>query len=426
MRLSQLFTKTLREAPADEMALNAQYLIRGGFISKVMSGVYEYLPLGWRVLNKINKIIREEMDAIDGQELYMSVLQDKETWTTTGRWDSAKEVMYQFKDNSGKDFGLGWTHEEPLTKVARHFIGSYRDLPKAVYQIQTKFRNEPRAKSGLLRGREFLMKDLYSFHATERDLDEYYEKVAEAYKNIFRRTGVKAIRTLASGGLFSKFSDEFQVLSDVGEDTVFICQNCDYASNAEVAEKNGICPKCFSKDLGQTDSTDSPQVDKKMKEEKSIEVGNIFKLGSKFSTAFELNYIDEKGQSQPVMMASYGIGPSRLMATVVETNNDFNGIIWPESIAPYKAHLIVLDDKKEESEKLYRDMMRENIEVLYDDREDKTAGEKFADADLIGCPIRIVISRKTLEKNSAEIKKRNEKELNLVKLSDVIPALLDN
>ncbi|KKT82649.1 MAG: hypothetical protein A3B99_04880 [Candidatus Yanofskybacteria bacterium RIFCSPHIGHO2_02_FULL_44_12b] len=414
MRLSKLFTKTLREAPADEASKNAQFLIRGGFISKVMAGVYEYMPLGWRVLDKINNIIREEMNAVGGQELFMSVFQNKDIWSATERWDGAKEVMYQFKDSSGKELGLGFTHEEPLTAAAQHFISSYKDLPKAVYQIQTKFRREERAKSGLLRGREFLMKDLYSFHADQEDLDRYYEEVAVAYDKIFKRVGVKALRTSASGGLFSKYSDEFQVLADVGEDLIYVCSECGYAENKEIhAEGGSKCPKCGH---GFT-------------EEKSIEVGNIFKLGTKFSSALGLDFTDEAGAKKPVIMASYGIGPGRLMATAVEVSNDERGIIWPETIAPYRVHLVLLDEQgarskeQEVANKIYEDLSKKGIDVLYDDRQDKTAGEKFADADLLGCPVRLVVSKRTLEKDQVEIKMRNKKEVAFASLKDLLSQL---
>jgi prolyl-tRNA synthetase len=390
--------------PADEEAINAKLLIRGGFISKVMAGVYNYLPLGFRVLNKINKIIREEMDATGAQELHMSVLQSRETWEQTGRWDSAKDVMYQFEDASGKKVGLGWTHEEPLTAVAKHFISSYRDLPKKVYQIQTKFRNEPRARSGLLRGREFLMKDLYSFHADENDLNEYYERVAQAYANIFHRVGVKARRTLASGGLFSKFSDEFQVLNKVGEDPVYYCVDCEYTANKDVVQELNLKDKC-------------PKCDGLMKEGKSIEVGNIFKLGTRFSEAFDLRFTDAEGNQKPVIMASYGIGPGRLLATVVETYHDDDGIIWPEAVAPFKVHLIALDGAKKEADEIYEKILHSGREILYDDRDDKTAGEKFADADLIGCPLRAVVSKKTTTEKKVEIKRRNEESVKIVDLT---------
>jgi prolyl-tRNA synthetase len=374
-----------------------------------MAGVYEYLPLGLRTLDKINKIIREEMNATGAQELNMSVLQSKETWMQTDRWNTAKEVMYQMKDASGKEVGLGWTHEEPLTVVAKHYISSYKDLPRAVYQIQVKFRNEPRAKAGLLRGREFLMKDLYSFHADEKSLDEYYERVAEAYENIFKRSGLDARRTLASGGLFSKYSDEFQVITDVGEDSVFYCSSCPYTANKEIAkelELKDSCPKCKGK----------------MVPSNAIEVGNIFKLGTKFSEAFGLMYSDKDGNKKPVIMASYGIGLGRLMGTVVEVSHDDNGIIWPDVIAPYKVHLIALDtyDKGEE---LYKKLLDNGVEAIYDDRQDKTAGEKFADADLIGCPTRIVVSKKTREKDSVELKRRDAKDVKLVSADSFISEL---
>ena len=402
MRLSKLFTKTLRETPSDETAVNAQLLIRGGFIAKVMAGVYEYMPLGLRVLNKINNIIREELDKTGAEELYLSVLQNKETWSTTGRWDEAKEVMYQFKDSTGREQGLGFTHEEPLTATARHFIQSYKDLPRAVYQIQTKFRNEPRAKSGLLRGREFLMKDLYSFHATQNDLDRYYEEVADAYLNIFKRFGLNAVRTFASGGLFSKFSDEFQVLADVGEDTIYINEKENRAVNKEVYSDEVL------KDLGWNKD--------KLTEKKAIEVGNIFKLGIRFSEPLGLVFSDESGAQKPVEMASYGIGPGRVMGTIVEVSHDEKGIIWPESVAPFRIYLIALGEgeAKKEADKLYGELEKRGAEVLYDDRDDKSAGEKFADADLIGCPLRVVVSKKTIAKESVEVRARNDTGADLV------------
>ncbi len=408
MRLSQLFTRTLKEAPAEEAAVNAKLLIRGGFVHKTMAGVYAYLPLGFRVLEKINKIIREEMDATGAQELVMTVLQPKETWTTTGRWDTGKEVMYQFKDARGSEVGLGWTHEEPITELALHHISSYKDLPKAVYQIQTKFRNEPRAKSGILRGREFLMKDLYSFHATQESLDEYYEKVAQAYSNIFSRIGLPALRTKASGGLFSKYSDEYQVPADVGEDTIFYTDD-GRAWNVDVAADAGII------EGGKTD--DGALV----KKGNAIEVGNIFKLGTKFSDAFGLLYSDENGEKKPVIMASYGIGPGRVMGTVVELNYDEHGIIWPKSIAPFAVHLVALRSDAR-CEELYKRLTDAGIEVLYDDRADSSPGEKFADADLIGCPVRITIGGKTPE-GKVEFKLRSESDFSLVDESE-LPTLI--
>ncbi|MDP3975089.1 MAG: aminoacyl--tRNA ligase-related protein [Candidatus Jorgensenbacteria bacterium] len=414
MRQSTLFLKTQREAPKDETAVNAKLLIKAGFIHKVMAGVYEYLPLGFRVLQKINAIIREEMNATGAEELHLSVLQSKETWATSGRWDLAKDVMYQFKDASGKEVGLGWTHEEPLTLIATQFIHSYHDLPKAVYQIQTKFRNEPRAKAGLIRGREFLMKDLYSFHADEHDLDRYYETVAEAYLKIFTRLGLDAKRTVASGGLFSKFSDEFQVFSASGEDTVFYCGKCGYTANKDVAEQLKLGSEC-------------PECNGALKSMKSIEVGNIFKLGTMYSEAFGLLFTDTKGEKKPVIMASYGIGPGRCMGTIVEVHHDEKGLVWPDAVAPFAVHLVKVGADKETltvfADGIYHDLTKKGIEVLYDDREDVSAGEKFADADLIGIPWRVVVSERTEAQGKVEVKRRQSTDAKLMKLSELLSLL---
>jgi len=413
MKLSQLFTKTLREAPTDETAINAQLLIRGGFIFKNSAGIYSFLPLGLRVLNKISNIIREEMNAIGGQELFMPALVEKKYMEPTGRWNL--DVGYYVSDgqqgtsDKQDNFVLGWSHEEVLTAIASKFISSYKDLPFSAYQIQTKFRHEPRAKSGLLRGREFMMKDLYSFHADQKSLDEYYEKARNAYLKIFERCGLKAIYTLAAGGVFTdKFTHEFQVVADVGEDTIYVCNKCEYAENKEITklQDGDKCPKCEGK----------------IDEKKSIEVGNIFDQGTKYSEALGLSFTDEDGNKKPVIMGAYGIGLSRVMATVVEVSSDDRGIIWPKNIAPFKVHLISLD-QNEEADKIYAELTKNDSpaggEVLYDDREDKAPGEKFADADLIGCPIRLVVSKKTLEKDSVELKHRNEKEYELMKFTDI-------
>ncbi len=412
MKQSQLFGKTLREDPKDEVSANARLLERGGFIYKTMAGVYDYLPLGWRVLEKINRIIREEMDAIGGQEMLLSALQPKERWQITGRWDTLEEIMYRMKDNSGREIGLAPTHEEPLTEIAKRSIFSYKDLPVFVYQIQTKFRDEPRAKSGLIRGREFLMKDLYSFHTDAKSLDAFYVTARDAYLTIFKRCGLHAYVTEASGGTFTKqYSHEFQVLSDAGEDWLFYCKKCAYAQNKEIAKigVGHLCPKCKGK----------------IEQGRSIEVGNIFKLGIKFSEAFGLLYTDEKGKKYPVVMGSYGIGPGRLMGTIVEAHQDARGIMWPEEVAPYAIHIIELRGKekakkvKETAGKLYKELLAKGMEVLYDDRDDKTAGEKFADADLLGVPWRIVVSEKTVEKASAEVKQRDKNQAQLVKLAQL-------
>ncbi|HEY4474497.1 MAG TPA: aminoacyl--tRNA ligase-related protein [Candidatus Paceibacterota bacterium] len=409
MRLSKLFTKTTREAPSDEEAKNAQLLIRGSFVFKNSAGIYSFLPLGWKVAQKIINIIREEMNAIDGQEMFMPALVEKKYMEPTGRWNLDVGFFAKGLNDKEANFVLGWSHEEVLTSIASKYVSSYKDLPFSAYQIQTKFRNESRAKSGLLRGREFMMKDLYSFHATDEDMENYYQRARGAYFNVFERCGLKSIYTLAGGGVFTdKFTHEFQVLSDVGEDTIYLCSECEYAENQEITKlKEGdACPKCGGKII----------------EEKSIEVGNIFKYGVKYSEKIGLLFTNETGEKHPVISGAYGIGVSRLMATIVEIHNDEKGIIWPENVAPYKVHLISLD-QNEEAGKVYGDLQKKGIEVLYDDRKDKTAGEKFADADLIGCPVRIVVSKKTIEKKSVEFKLRNKKEAELVPLVEVVATV---
>ncbi|MFA5413816.1 MAG: aminoacyl--tRNA ligase-related protein [Patescibacteria group bacterium] len=416
MLQSQLFYKTTKEISEEEKSINARILVRAGFVDKLMAGVYSYLPLGLRVLNKIKNIIREEMNAIGGQEILMPALTPKENWTTTGRWDTI-DVLFKLEGSGGKEYALGSTHEEIVTPLVKKMINSYKDLPVAVYQIQDKFRDEPRAKSGLLRGREFSMKDLYSFHADEADLDSYYEKAKAAYLKIFHRLGLDAIVAEASGGTFSKYSHEFQVLTESGEDIIFYCEKCRYAQNREVAEiKAGDkCPKCGGK----------------IAEGKAIEVGNIFKLKTKFSEAFNLNFLDKEGKKKLAVMGCYGIGPSRVMGAIVEVSNDERGIIWPKEVAPFDIHLVAIfgkDDKKNKEIKskaaeVYDALQKERKEVLYDDREDVSAGVKLAESDLFGIPIRLVISEKTLEKDGVEIKKRAEKEVEIIKLNKIEEAL---
>jgi len=417
MKQSQLFTKTQKKAPRDEESINAILLQRGGFIYKEMAGVYSFLPLGLRVLNKVADIIRDEMNKIEGQEVALSVLQPKGLWQKTGRWNEGigKDVMYKCE---GGEVGLGPTHEEMLTDIVKHHIQTEKDLPVAIYQIQAKFRKESRAKSGLLRGREFPMKDLYSFHVSDKDFKEYYKRVKQAYLKVFERCGLEAIVTEASGGEFSKeYSHEFQVLSEAGEDLITFCQKCHFSQNKEITDSKAgdKCPKCSSV----------------LRQEKSIEVGNIFTLGTKYSQALGAFFTSRDGKKKPVVMGCYGLGLSRLIGTIVEVFHDKDGIIWPSETAPFQAHLIALpsaDGKTAKqiltmSEKIYKDLSSQGIEVLFDERENKSAGEKFADADLIGCPYRLVISEKTLEKNSLELKKRNEQKLKLIEIAQ-LPALL--
>ncbi|MFA5000106.1 MAG: aminoacyl--tRNA ligase-related protein [Patescibacteria group bacterium] len=404
MLQSVLFTKVIKEMPKDETSYNAQVLIRAGFIDKVGAGIYTYLPLGKRVLDKICDVVREEMNALGGQEILMPALVPKDNWQTTGRWETF-DALFRLTGNDLKEYALGATHEEIVSPLAKNFIFSYKDLPFAVYQIQTKFRNEKRAKAGLLRGREFLMKDLYSFHTDQADLDAYYDLAIAAYFKIYERLGLKekTYLTYAAGGSFSKYSHEFQTLAEAGEDLIYICEKCRVAVNREIINEQNTCPLCGDKDL---------------KEQKAIEVGNIFKLGTKFSEPFGVKYKDQSGEEKLALMGCYGIGPSRIMGTIVEIYHDDKGIIWPENIAPFKIHLLSLNEN-EGALKIYHDLRAAGLEVLYDDR-DLSAGEKFAAADLIGCPYRVIISKKTLAANSVEIKKRTTSDGEMVAISDLI------
>ncbi len=414
MRQSTLIFHTRKEAPKDEVAVNAQLLIRAGFIDKLMAGVYTYLPLGLLVLKKIETIIRTEMRAIGGQEILMPVLHPKALWEKTGRW-STLESLFKFKGlNSEIEFALGPTHEEVITPLVQGENLSYKDLPVYLFQIQDKFRDEVRAKSGLLRGREFIMKDLYSFHATEEDLNTYYEKVRGAYETIFKKAGIGDMTyfTFASGGTFSTYSHEFQTLSESGEDTIYVCESCRVAVNREIIAEQRACPECGSEDL---------------KERNAIEVGNIFKLKTKYSSAFRLGYKDKDGSEKMVVMGCYGIGLSRLMGTVVEVSHDEDGIIWPLSLAPASLHLLSIgaesEGLKKTAERVYNGLVKEGIETLFDDRMDVSAGEKFSDSDLIGIPYRIVVSEKLLKEGNVEVRDRKTKTVEIVKEADLVPFL---
>ncbi|MDB5265988.1 MAG: putative prolyl-tRNA synthetase, prolyl-tRNA synthetase [Parcubacteria group bacterium] len=396
MRQTQLFTKTRREAPADEVSKNAQLLIRAGFIHKEMAGAYDLLPLGLRVIEKIRGIIREEMNAIGGQELHMTTLQGPELWEKTGRFDDAVvDNWFKTKLTNGTELGIANTHEEPITAMLTHHINSYKDLPAYVYQFQTKFRNELRAKSGIMRAREFLMKDFYSFNRTEEDFKAFYEKAAEAYTRIFMRAGIGNVtyRTVAAGGTFTTgFTDEFQTISDAGEDIIYVDKEKGIAVNKEVYNDDTLAQYGLDK--------------ASMVEEKSIEVGNIFPLGTKYPDAMGLTIKDENGEQQQVHMGSYGIGLGRLMGTVVEVLSDEKGIVWPASIAPFGVHLVSMTSNDEVvvayADALYEELTASGVEVLYDDR-DARAGEKLADADLIGIPTRILIGKDTISSGAVEV-----------------------
>ncbi len=419
MKQSQLFTKTQRFAPKDEVSKSAQLLIRGGFIYKEMSGAYVMLPLGLKILNKIISIIREEMNNIGSQEITMTALQDKELWEKTNRWsDDVVDTWFKTKLKNNSEVGLSFTHEEPLTRLMKEYISSYRDLPVYAYQFQTKFRNEARAKSGIMRTREFIMKDLYSFSKNEKEHLDFYEKAKQAYINIFNRIGIGKLTylTFASGGVFSKYSHEFQTISDAGEDVIYINKEDDFGKGLNLAPGHAAINKEIwgekEKELQKADD---------YKIMKAVEVGNIFTLGTRFSEALGLSYKNESGEQVPVFMGSYGIGPARIMGVIAEIFSDQKGIIWPETVAPFKVHLISLT-QNDQAEKIYSDLNKNQIEVLYDDRE-ISAGEKFADADLIGLPCRLVISDKSLKAGGVELKKRTEKESKIIKIKDIIKEL---
>lgn len=402
MKQSHLFTKTRREAPSDEVAKNAQLLIRAGYINKELAGAYAFLPLGLRTLEKINRIIREEMNAVGGQELHMTALQSKELWERTSRWsDDVVDNWFKTKVNAGGEVGLGFTHEEPVTEMMKAHLRSYTDLPALVYQIQLKFRNEGRAKSGLMRGREFYMKDLYSFAATQEEHERIYENLADAYVKIFARVGLgeRTFKTFASGGSFSKYSHEFQTLSPVGEDVVYLSREKGIAINKEV-----LRPEVLA-DLGVSEA--------ELTEEKAVEVGNIFSLGTRFSEALGLTVTDQDGKAVYPIMGCYGIGPSRLMGLIAETFSDEKGIVWPKEVAPFAVHLVELSGGdaavKEKADALYKELTDLGVDVLYDER-DLRAGEKFADSDLIGLPLRVVVGKKTLESNQYECVRRSSGE----------------
>jgi prolyl-tRNA synthetase len=407
MRQSQFPNFIRKEYPKDEEAYNAQVLIRAGFIDKLMAGVYSYLPLGLRVISRIEGIVRKHMDGMGSAQLLMPVLHPKENWQKTGRWDSL-DVLFKIPARDKKEYALGPTHEEIVVPIGQKAIFSYKDLPISLYQIQTKMRDEARAKSGILRGREFIMKDMYSFHANKEDLEAYYARAIDAYRAVFKEVGMKALLVEASGGTFSKFSHEFQVESPNGEDTVIVCRACDFAQNKEIntMEAGEPCPKCG----------------KPVERVPAIEVGNIFQLNTKYSEPFGLKFKDADGSEKTVIMGCYGIGISRLMGVLAELHHDDKGLIWPKSVAPFDMHLIVLPPRDGEGEAimkraddLYAQLRVLGIDVLYDDRQGVSAGEKFAESDLMGIPVRLVVSPKTGDK--IEFKERAAAEASLVDFS---------
>lgn len=412
MRQSQLFTKTRREAPSDETSKNAKLLIRAGFVYKEMAGVYSYLPLGLRTLNNIVQVIREEMNATGAQELVMTALQDKELWSRTDRWDEEKvDNWFKTEFKSGGETGLAITHEEPLTRIMTDHISSYRDLPVSAYQFQNKFRNELRAKSGIMRGKEFLMKDLYTFSKDEDEHARAYASVREAYIRVFERLGLGTLTypTFASGGIFSPFSEEFQTITEAGEDIIYVHEEKRIAVNQEVYTDEALAKLGLSKD--------------ELVEKKAVEVGNIFTLGTRFSEPLGLMYTDQEGNKKPVVMGSYGIGPTRVMGTIVETLADDKGMVWPESVAPFRYHLLNLLPTDEAmrtlADELYSALQEQGSTVLYDDR-DVRAGEKFADSDLIGIPWRVNVGKETATSGLYELVNRATGEVKNVSREELL------
>jgi len=416
MRQSKLFTKTRKEAPTDEVSKNAELLIRGGFIHKEMAGVYSYLPLGLRVLNKIENIIREEMNNIGGQEIKMATLHPSENWKKTGGWDNV-DVLFKLQSRTQKEYALGQSEEEIVTPIAKEYASSYKDLPVAIYQIGQKYRDELRAKSGIMRGREFGMKDMYSFHTTQEDFDSFYEIVKGAYLKIFKRAGLDAKVTEASGGSFSeKLSYEFMVLTSAGEDDILYCEECIHCANVEVSKipEGNDCPKCGKG---------------KLKKGRASEVGNVFDLGQKYPKNFDYTYTDENGEEKTPIVGCYGIGTTRLIGTVVETLANDQGMIWPEAISPFAVHLLSLSEDVSviaEANKVYEALVENGVEVLFDDRSGLSAGEKFADADLLGMPFRAVVSARSIKENGIELKKRTEEKGKIVSQEELLALLKSN
>lgn len=411
MRVTKLFTRTNKTAPADEVAKNAQLLIRAGFVYKEMAGVYAYLPLGLRVVEKIKQIVREEMDAIDSNELIMTGLQRKDVWEKTGRWDDeVVDIWFKTKLKDETELGLGWSHEEPIVEMMKQYVQSYKDLPVSLYQFQTKLRNELRAKSGIMRGREFVMKDMYSFHATREDLDAYYEKAIEAYKRVYDRLGIggDTYVTFASGGAFTKFSHEFQTVCEAGEDIIYLHREKNIAINEEVID-DAVAELGIARD--------------ELEQVKTAETGNIFNFGTQKTDEMGLYYTGEDGNKHSLYIGSYGIGVTRAMGVIAEKTSDDKGLVWPEAIAPYKVYLVSIGDQGVvEADKLYEELTAKGIEVLYDDRNERP-GAKFADAELIGLPYRVTVSDRLIAEEKYELTMRASGETRLLTRAELLDTL---
>lgn len=414
MRLSQLFTKTSKTAPADETSRNAQLLIQAGYIYKVMAGVYAYTPLGLRVIENIKQIVREEMNGVQGQELIMTNLQPREPWSVTGRWDDeVVDVWFKTKLKDDTEIGLAWSHEEAIIEMMKQFLTSYKDLPISVYQFQIKLRNELRAKSGIMRGREFLMKDMYSMAVDAAQHDAYYNSVIEAYTRVYDRVGLgeDTYVTFASGGAFTKFSHEFQTVCEAGEDVIYLHRGKNIAINEEVLDDESLAQLGIARD--------------ELEAVKSSEVGNIFNFGTDKSEQMDFSFTNEAGEKQFVHLGSYGIGITRIMGVIAEKFADDKGLVWPEAVAPAKLYLARLGDSEAtiaESDALYNDLTVAGVQVLYDDREVRP-GQKFADADLLGIPYRVVVSDKTIAAGAYELKARTATEVRMLSRDEVMKTL---
>lgn len=410
MRVSQVFTKTSKTVPGDEVAKNAQLLIKAGYVYKEMAGAYAYLPYGLRVVEKIKQIVREEMNAIDSNELIMTGLQRKDIWEKTGRWDDKTvDIWFKTKLKDDTELGLGWSHEEPIVEMLKQYVHSYKDLPVSLYQFQTKLRNELRAKSGIMRGREFVMKDMYSFHASAEELEVYYERTIEAYKRIYARLGIgdETYVTFASGGAFTKFSHEFQTICEAGEDVIYLHRAKNIAINEEVIDD-------AVKELGIARD--------ELEQVKTAEVGNIFNFGSQKTDEMGLKFASKEGTPSSIYMGSYGVGITRVMGVIVEKYADDKGLVWPEAVAPYRVYLATIGDVASEADALYEELTSKGIEVLYDDR-DARPGDKFADADLLGIPHRIVVSPKLIEQGAIEYKSRVQDAVDILTKDELLAIL---
>ena len=410
MRVSHLYTKTLKQAPADEVAKNAQLLIRAGFVYKEMAGVYAYLPLGLRVLENIKNIVREEMNAIDSNEITMTSLQRKEIWERTTRWsDDVVDIWFKTKLKDDTEVGLGWSHEEPIVEMMKSYVHSYRDLPASVYQMQTKMRNELRAKSGIMRGREFIMKDMYSFHASKEDLENYYQKAIDAYTRVYKRLGIgdDTYVTFASGGSFTKFSHEFQTICEAGEDIIYLHREKNIAINEEVID-DAVAELGIARE--------------ELEAVKTAEVGNIFNFGTQKTDEMGLTFVDQDGAQKPLHMGSYGIGVTRVMGVIAEKFSDEKGLVWPEAVAPYRVYLVSIGNITEQANELYEALQAAGVTVLFDDR-DERPGAKFADAELIGLPHRVTISERLINDGKLEYTSRATGETELLTLEELLAKI---